>query len=188
MSSSFMLLNNRLAGFSGDTAKYEPWQISAWVRVLSIRQQSGKKNYTRILLNMNHYTKQRFAVLAISPDSTLLGVTDTWMNSHFAQSGIIFQHFEGLKAIFELVKTTVLISQFQHKHRIEKWTTPSGDICKINEINTGWVVFKRIFVLKPWNWDGHFEYNKRYKGNKKLMRFLSTSLKICLKNQRLRET
>ena len=72
-----MLLNNRLAGFSGDTAKYEPWQISAWVRVLSIRQQSGKKNYTRILLNMNHYTKQRFAVLAISPHSTLLGATDT---------------------------------------------------------------------------------------------------------------
>ena len=34
-----------------------------------------------------------FAVWDISTDSTLLGVTDTRMNSHFARSGLIFPLF-----------------------------------------------------------------------------------------------
>ena len=38
----------------------------------------------------------------ISPDSTLLGATDTWMNSHFAQSGLVFPQFWVFEAIFEV--------------------------------------------------------------------------------------
>ena len=37
-----------LAGSIGNTAKYEPWQIPTWMRVLSIRQQSGKKQGSHI--------------------------------------------------------------------------------------------------------------------------------------------
>ena len=40
---------------------------------------------TKITLGHND-----FAVWDISPDSTLLGVTDTRINSHFAKSGLIF--------------------------------------------------------------------------------------------------
>ena len=37
----------------------------------------------------------------ISPDSTLLGVTDAWMKSHFSQSGQVFPQFWVFEAIFE---------------------------------------------------------------------------------------
>ena len=45
--------------------------------------------------------KKEDAVWDISPDSTLLGATDNWMNNHFAQSGLVFMQFWVFKAIFE---------------------------------------------------------------------------------------
>jgi len=81
-----------------------------------------------------------FAVWDISPDSTLLGVTDTRMSGHFAESGLVFPQFWVFESIFELylqkinffftsfapfivLKTTVSISRFQRKNRFEKRAT-----------------------------------------------------------------
>ena len=42
-----------------------------------------------------------FAVWDISTDFTLLGVTDTWMNSHFARSGLTFPQYYVFWAILD---------------------------------------------------------------------------------------
>ena len=86
---------------------------------------------------------------------------------------------------FIVLKTTVLIPRFQCKNRFEKRTTLARDICKnvfkhgtpnqtatlfwffSNISGQGGPFFKPIFALKPWDRDGRFEYNKRYKRSKK---------------------
>ena len=86
---------------------------------------------------------------------------------------------------FIVLKMTVPISRFQRKNRFEKWPTVGWDIwekpfsarglvwCAVLEyifanISAQSGSFsKPIFALKPWDRDGRFEYNKRYKRSKK---------------------
>ena len=86
---------------------------------------------------------------------------------------------------FIVIKMTVPISRFQRKNRFEKWPTVGWDIWEKQFSARGLVwcavleyIFanisaqsgsfsKPIFALKPWDRDGRFEYNKRYKRSKK---------------------
>ena len=102
----------------------------------------------------------------ILTDSTLLGVTDTWMKSGFAQLALVFPQFWVFEAIFDdfwkffinifapfvtfiVLKTTVLISRFQRKNRFEKRTTLGWDIWEKPLLAGGLVwhaMSKNIFV------------------------------------------
>ena len=96
-------------------------------------------------------------------------------------AGKIFGFLKTPFVPFIVLKTTVSIPRFQCKNRFEKRTTLARDICK-NVFKHGtpnqtatpfWFFsnisaqsgpfFKPIFALKPWDRDGRFEYNKRYK-------------------------
>ena len=89
-----------------------------------------------------------------------------------------------LKSLFEpfiVLKTTVSIPRFQCKNRFEKWTPQGWDIWEKQNGGCGLVwratfknifanisaqggpFFKPIFALKPWDREGRFEYNKKYK-------------------------
>ena len=93
--------------------------------------------------------------------------------------------FPAQNVAFMVLKTTGTISRFQQKNRFVKWPNIARDINQ-NQIladGSAWLTkwknnfvyilgqdasfFKPIFALKPWDWDGHFEYNKRYKRGKK---------------------
>ena len=43
--------------------------------------------------------------------------------------------------------------------------------------------FKPIFALKPWDGDGRFEYNKRYKGSYKKVKYSQSRSNIIKQNQ-----
>ena len=49
-------------------------------------------------------------------------------------------------------------------------------------------IFKPIFALKPWDGDGRFEYNKRYKRTKKCQEICSLTLNIASKTQNCGKT
>ena len=53
------------------------------------------------MITLGNRLKKADAVWDISPDSTLLGVTDTWMKSVFAQLALVFPQFWVFEAIFE---------------------------------------------------------------------------------------
>ena len=118
------------------------------------------------IISLGNRIKKGDAVWNISPDSILLGVTDTRMNSHFAQSGLVFPQFWVFEAIFKVhgqnswhffapfvpfivLKTTVLISWFQRKNRFEKRPTLGWDIWEKPLFAGGLVwraVLKNIFA------------------------------------------
>ena len=106
-----------------------------------------ESNLEQDVISMITLGNNNFAVWDISPDSTLLGVTDTWMTSLFAQSGPVFPqlrvfdviltfmekifiNFFTRSAPFIVLKMTVLNPRFQRKNRFEKRTTLGWDICK----------------------------------------------------------
>ena len=98
---------------------------------------------------------------------------------------------------FIVLKTTVSISRFQRKNRFEKRPTLGWDIWE-NPFLAGGLVwcavlkyifanisaqsgsfFKPIFALKPWDWDGHFEYNKKVQTKKnKIKKFVLICQKL----------
>ena len=151
-----------------------------------------------------------FVVWDISTDSTLLGVTDTWMNSHFARSGLtykykIFDFFFSSFLPFIVLKTSVSFSQFQRKNRFEKRATLTWDICKkyFSTAHQTKSPAKNCFSLicQPrvgcfsnwflcWNRDIEtlvLSTIKDTNGAEKMLRILSMNLKYCLKNPKLRK-
>ena len=96
-------------------------------------------------------------------------------------AGKIFGFLKTPFVPFIVLKTTVSIPRFQCKNRFEKRTALGRDIwekpkwgCGLvwramfknifaNILGEGGPFFKPIFALKPWDRDGRFEYNKRYK-------------------------
>ena len=95
----------------------------------------------------------------------------------FEVNGQILWIFSDLFVAFMVLKTTVLITRFQCKNRFEKRSNLAWDINQ-KLFSTGGLVwlaksqnifedilgqvgsfFKPIFALKPWDWDGRFEYN-----------------------------
>ena len=98
----------------------------------------------------------------------------------------IFIIFFTLFIPFIVLKTTVLNTRFQRKNRFEKWPSLGWVIWEkpllagglvwramlknifVNILAQGGSFFKPIFALKPWDQDGCFEYNKRYKRSKKV--------------------
>ena len=106
---------------------------------------------------------------------------------------------------FIVFKTTVPISRFQRKNRFEKRATLGWDICKnlflhgtpnqtasqkwffSNISLQGGLFFQPFFALKPWDWDGHFEYNKRSKRSKKDVENFVHKPKILPQNPKFAE-
>ena len=132
------------------------------------------------------------------------------MKSLFSQSGQVFPQFRVfgyLKTLFVpiiVLKITVSIPRFQWKDWFEKWTTLYLDICK-KELNMArktisqpHFVFSNISArggpfLKPilhWNHGIETFVLSTIKGPKRVFKTpkkFPTSLKNCLKNQKLRE-
>ena len=85
------------------------------------------------------------------------------MKSQFSQSGQVFPQFWVFEAIFEargenlrIFKNSVCTFYCTQNDRLD----PTVSMQKSAQSGP---FFKPIFALKPWDRDGRFEYNKKYK-------------------------
>ena len=118
---------------------------------------------------------------AIFPNQVRFSRNFGFLRRFLRLAGKIFGFLKTPFVPFIVLKTTVSMPRFQCKNRFEKRTALGRDIwekpkwgCGLvwramfknifaNISGQGGPFFKPIFALKPWDRDGRFEYNKRYK-------------------------